>query len=227
MESSARQAAICIDADLLIDPAVLACLLPEAWAQVLAAEHGGLEGGWLSAYQRVSADWDSYWADLDLSGDDSLHQWREGRWRVVRGWFRLAGQEPPPVERMAFYLNDLEHRAGQKCAAAVRSNLLGELRLLSQRDFRAAVVSASKSMSLVAGMLAVHGAPWVSVIGPEQIGQIGLEGITWKWLAALAGGEPDRSHFVTRKSLPGIPAIAPPDNAYNLITLLEGQQPGC
>jgi hypothetical protein len=83
---------VLVHADALLDRAALRAALPAAWGGALAAGPGGSPDEWASAYRQIQDDWDSYWVDLDLSGDDSLAQWREGRWRVVRGLFRLAGR---------------------------------------------------------------------------------------------------------------------------------------
>jgi hypothetical protein len=70
--------------DALLDRAALKAALPRAWGRALADGQGGSADEWADAYRRIQDDWDSYWADLDLGGDDSLARWREGRWRVGR-----------------------------------------------------------------------------------------------------------------------------------------------
>ena len=76
--------------DVLINRAMLAKQLPAAWAKELAEHRGGQVDAWEKAYQQVAGDWSSYWADLNLDEPDSLAQWREGRWRIIRALYRLA-----------------------------------------------------------------------------------------------------------------------------------------
>lgn len=79
---------IILHSDLLVDGQHLASQTPQALGAVMAGVFGGQAITWEKAYREICADWDSYWADLDLNADNSLEQWREGRWRIVRAHFR-------------------------------------------------------------------------------------------------------------------------------------------
>ena len=96
--------AVLIHSDALFDRRALADVMPVAHARVMSRRHGGTVETWQSAYQQIVDDWESYWDDLNLSGDDSLFQWREGRWRVIRALFRLVGRPSPPKEKIPLYL---------------------------------------------------------------------------------------------------------------------------
>jgi hypothetical protein len=124
---------VLLHSDILIDPSALRAALPAAQAGVLAAWHGGNAVDWQRAYERIAADWDSYWADLDLSGDDSLRQWREGRWRVMRALFRLAGKQPPPVEQIGRYLDDMSPEVGCSCGSTWRAGAQACVETLAAR----------------------------------------------------------------------------------------------
>lgn len=88
-----------------------------ALAGFMAARYGGDPAAWAEAYARVTADWDSYYADLDFSGDDSLAQVREGETRVLRALFRLTGQPCPPPEAIARLVDEYQYPVASRCDA--------------------------------------------------------------------------------------------------------------
>lgn len=79
----------------LIDPARLAGCMPSAIGRILAGRYGANVDLWGDAYGRVVADWDSYYADLDLNGDEGLAHVYEGMFRTTRALFRLAHVSEP------------------------------------------------------------------------------------------------------------------------------------
>ncbi len=81
--------------DLLIDGARLQAYYECQLGCVMAARFGGNAAVWSTAYRRVLADWDSYYADLNLSGDDGLADMQEGMFRTTRALFRLACAPEP------------------------------------------------------------------------------------------------------------------------------------
>ncbi len=77
-----------------------------ARSRYLAGRFGGDPQAWADAQRLVAADWDSYYADLDLDGDDSLaHMW-EGTTRTLRALFRLTGHPYPPSDELARLVRD-------------------------------------------------------------------------------------------------------------------------
>lgn len=62
----------------------------------MAARYGGEPDAWLRAHELISADWDSYYADLDLADDDGIDDLWEGMFRTTRALFRLTGTAEPP-----------------------------------------------------------------------------------------------------------------------------------
>ncbi len=205
-----------IHSDVVIDRAALAACQPIAWAEALAAEQGGPVEAWQAAYRQVSADWSSYWADLDLGGDESLAAWREGRWRVIRALARLAGQPCPLHEQMESFLTDLPRQVGRRCPAWQAGALAGMGAWMP-----AAIVAPTLPASLIEGMLEVAGLT-VRVIGPEALSQIGLEGITWAYLAWLAGVDPAIGRLVCREPVPGMPVIYPSADLSAFAAVLTG-----
>ncbi len=181
-----------IHTDCLLDRAALAEQMPAALAGTFAARHGGSAADWEDAYRRLLADWASYWADLDLGGDDSLAQWREGRWRVVRAHFRLVGQPALPLSDLPFYLDEFPEQVGAR-VNAWRAGALAALRALAANGASVVVLAPTLPASLVRGMLPPDAA---AALGPDELGQFGLEGLLWPTLARLAGGDPARTLLV-------------------------------
>jgi hypothetical protein len=191
--------AVLVHADALLDRATLRAALPAAWGGALAAGQGGSPDEWTSAYQRIQDDWDSYWADLDLSGDDSLAQWREGRWRVVRGLFRLTGRAAPLVEQMPRYLDVFPREVGHLCPAW-RAGALEALGQFAEQSFTVALLAPYTASALLWGMLDAEDSQGgvQRVLGPDELEQVGLEGIAPAYLARLVGADPVKTVHITR-----------------------------
>lgn len=66
----------------------------------MAERYGGPADDWAEANRRIFADFDSYYADLDLGGDDCIEQMWEGEFRTTRALFRLTGTPEPPHEAL-------------------------------------------------------------------------------------------------------------------------------
>lgn len=212
---------ILIHADVLLDRRAIGTLLPDVWAHVLAERHSGTLDGWRAATSQVAADWDSYWADLDLSGDDSLRQWREGRWRIVRAWFRLADQPIPGG--LALFLDQLPREVGRRIDRGWYTGAIDALRTLDAAGTQIAIIEPFNPASLLQGVLDAAGFERNRVvIGPDELCQIGLEGIAWVWMARLAGGDPQRARFVSHAAVDGWPVIAAPADLRLLPDLIHG-----
>ncbi|MEL6405693.1 MAG: hypothetical protein AAFR81_15100 [Chloroflexota bacterium] len=68
-------------------------------ARIMSARYGGKQADWLIIQQNIFADWASYHADLNYSGEDGMADIREGQFRVTRALFRLANiKEPSKAE---------------------------------------------------------------------------------------------------------------------------------
>jgi hypothetical protein len=214
---------ILLHADVLLDRRAVGRLLPDAWAPLLYERYGGTLGGWRSATAQVAGDWNSYWADLDLSGDDSLNQWREGRWRIVRAWFRLAGQPVPDVSCMTLFLDRMPREVGCQIDSGWRTHAIDTLGALAAAGIRTGVVDPFSPASLLHGMLNAAGVdPTPVVIGPDELCQVGLEEISWSWMVRLAGGSPQRTCFVSQKEVDGWSVISPPADLRFLPDLVHG-----
>ncbi len=215
---------ILLDGDLLIAPQALKAALPVAWGQVLARRHGGSAAEWERAYRRVVEDWGSYWADLDLTAEDSLSQWREGRWRVVRALFRLCGRSAPPIKALPFYLDVLPREVGRSCAAW-QPGVAEVLGVLAARGLRVGLVTPYLSSALVQGMAEAAGMDrWLEIfLGPDELGQAGLEGLRWAEVARRAGVEPAAALPVGMAGLQDVEIVPPPADLSSLPDLIDRQ----
>lgn len=214
--------------EVLFDRQDLARQMAEATAPVMVSRFGGITQSWAEAYRQILADWESYWVDLNLDAEDSLDQWREGRWRVVRALFRLTGKPLPEEEQMPLHLDSLPRVIGRRCAAWFPGAVEG-LRGLAEEGVRIGIVVPSLSSQLIWGMVDAAGLDTVLsvIIGPDELGQVGLVGLHWERLEALARAEPGYCLLVHPTRQPPIkaPTLRPPDDLsrlYGLTTRFGG-----
>ncbi|MCZ7543861.1 MAG: HAD-IA family hydrolase [Anaerolineae bacterium] len=85
---------------VLVDPYIIHERLPAVQGALLAGRYGGDPAAWAAAHRAIRADWDSYWADLDLDGEDGIDAFWEGELRVLRAHFRLTGTPYPPLSEL-------------------------------------------------------------------------------------------------------------------------------
>lgn len=138
----------------------------------LMAERYGLEAEvWAQANRRIFADWDSYYADLDLEGDDGLaHMW-EGLFRTTRAMFRIVGVPEPTVEELRALSREAPGYATQRCDA-----FYDDAKSVVQRIFNAGyrlgvvthAISAQAQGTLVGGGME---ACFSLLICPDVVGQ--------------------------------------------------------
>lgn len=99
----------------LVDSTRMSPCYTEQIGKVLAAQYGGEAARWVQARQRVLADWDSYFADLNFDGDDGLADFWEGELRVTRALFRLTGTPEPDMKAIADLSRELPYLAARHC----------------------------------------------------------------------------------------------------------------
>lgn len=121
-------------------------VLPEqyrvALGEFMAARYGGDPAEWAAANRRVSEDWDSYYADLDFGGDDSLAQMREGQARTLRALFRLTGRPYPTPEELT-HLIDTHAYAITACCDALYPDARAALAEIGPLGLRLGLVTHS------------------------------------------------------------------------------------
>ena len=80
---------------VIIDPAAMYAQLPMHVGQFMSERYGQPPEIWEQAFRQVRVDWDSYWADLNLSGDEPLAEFWEGMFRISRALFRQVDIAQP------------------------------------------------------------------------------------------------------------------------------------
>lgn len=213
---------VLITSEVLIDRPVLSMALVSATGYVMARHFGDEVREWEKSYRHVLEDWDNYWADLNLAEDDSLRQWREGRWRVERALFRLTHKRPPSEEKMAFHLDKLPREIGRECEAWLPGAVDG-LKDLAGRGARIVLIAPSQASALIWGML--DGAELTQaitrVLGPDELGQVGLEDDALEWLLRQTGGAPGETFLISTQL--GAPALRPPQDLSRLADMVFQQ----
>src|SRR5688500_4686676 len=85
--------------------------------RVMTERYGSHPKEWMEAYVRVMEDWDSYYADLDLGGENGMaHMW-EGLYRTTRALFRLTNTTEPSKKEIQELSRELPGLASANCDA--------------------------------------------------------------------------------------------------------------
>ncbi len=93
--------------DVLVDSARLGQLYADNLGGILAQRYGQSPEQWAAAYRQIVADWDSYYSDLNLTGDDGMADLWEGLFRITRALFRLTGTPEPPKAELTQLAREL------------------------------------------------------------------------------------------------------------------------
>lgn len=93
--------------DVLVDTTPLSKAYAANLGEIMAARYGSTPADWSQANRRVSADWYSYYADLNLSGDDGIADMWEGLYRTTRALFRLTGTPEPTKAELTALAREL------------------------------------------------------------------------------------------------------------------------
>jgi FMN phosphatase YigB (HAD superfamily) len=102
---------------VLIDPDRERQVAPLAQARYLAAHFGGSVEAWQAAGYAIAADWDSYYADLDLGGDEGYADFLEGEFRTVRARFHLTNTPEPSARVIREMAAELAYVGAAACNA--------------------------------------------------------------------------------------------------------------
>lgn len=101
----------------LIDPIALHPCYSAGMGKILSERYGQTPEAWAEANRKVVLDWDSYYADLNLSGEDGItHMW-EGLFRTTRAQFRLTRTPEPPKDELIALSRELPGLAPLNCDA--------------------------------------------------------------------------------------------------------------
>jgi hypothetical protein len=82
------------------------------------------------------------------------------------------------------------------------------MQCLARRGTNFAIISRDTPAELIRGLLDRYEAAF-PVIGPQELRQVGFEGLTWQTLASIAGADPSTSRFITRQKIEDWPIVFP------------------
>jgi FMN phosphatase YigB (HAD superfamily) len=177
--------------DTLIDSQQLGRQQRAAVATRLVERHGGTQEEWLAAYEAIRADWRSYWADLDTSGDDGRADYEEGQWRITRALFRLTGREYPPQDEIHWHVHHLPALAARQCNV-LHPDARTCVDQLNNKAYILGLVTGTLS-AVAQGLLrgsAVTDQFTGPIVGIDQVGRAGKPIRAYQTAIMQAGAEP-------------------------------------
>jgi FMN phosphatase YigB (HAD superfamily) len=156
----------------LVDGALLSPCYSATYGRLMAERYGGNPEVWTEANRRIVADWDSYYADLDLDGENGIEHMWEGLFRTTRAMFRLAGVPEPGKEEIARLAREVPGYAPRMCDTFY-DDTKAVLRRLHTVGFILGIMSHALEVQARAtlqggGVLDYFQGP---IIGPDTVGQ--------------------------------------------------------
>lgn len=155
---------------VLIDPELMRSCYSARLGEFMAERYGQTSSVWTLAYQRIVADWDSYYADLDLDGDEGLKHLWEGLYRTTRALFRLTGVPEPAQEELTALSRSLPGRISQRCNASF-ADVLPVLQELHDSGFTLGVISHLPSQQAQGSLIGstIDNFFTGNIVGPDTI----------------------------------------------------------
>jgi HAD superfamily hydrolase (TIGR01509 family) len=160
--------------------------------KVMAERFGETPDVWREANRRVLADWDSYYADLNLSGDDGIEHMWEGLLRTTRGMFRLAGVREPDMRTLTALSREIPGLATRRCDAlypdcrAVIEQLAADGFVLGVTSH--AITVQAQGLLAGAGIRQYFSGP---IVGPDTAERFQKDGTFYRFAARKAGVRPE------------------------------------
>jgi beta-phosphoglucomutase-like phosphatase (HAD superfamily) len=124
----------------LADPLLLRAHYQLGLAKIMQQRYGQPQQFWVDIQTQIFADWDSYHADLNYSGEDGMADMREGRFRLTCALFRLAKIPEPPKQEITQLADDLIAQA-PKCADALGQDSIDLLLMLHKQGYFLSIIS--------------------------------------------------------------------------------------
>lgn len=176
---------------VIADKTARAAQFPDAIASVMVEQYGGTAIQWAAAYRDVLADWDSYYDDLNLSGDDGIAAMWEGAYRTTRALFRLSAHPEPAQAEITALSRTLNGLAASRCDL-IPPDAKNALKTLYTAGFTLGIASLTTA-SEARGVLDGAGvADWfaVSPIAPELVEQFERDSVFYTSAARHANVDP-------------------------------------
>ncbi|MFC1960681.1 HAD family hydrolase [Chloroflexota bacterium] len=183
---------------VLVDTGRLTSQYQTALGRFMAARYGGAADDWSDAYRRVVTDWDSYYADLDFSGEDSLDHLWEGQTRVLRALFRLTGCVYPTPEALRELVADYHYAVCSQCDALYPDAYV-VLAALFENSLTLGIVSNAVQGHVRGLLRGANITEWFTgpIITPEVAGYVGVDAGYYRLALGLAGITPQQAVIVT------------------------------
>lgn len=177
----------------LIDAIALHPCYSQGVGVYLAERFGGRAEAWAQANRRILSDWDSYFADLNLSGDEGLRDMWEGSYRVTRAMFRLVSIAEPPAEVLREVARLLPGVAPRQCDAVYPDARLA-VQACHTAGLRLGITShaiASQAEALLQGgrIRSYFTGP---IVGPDVAGRFDKDETFYGVAVRLAGVSPSQ-----------------------------------
>ncbi len=101
----------------IVDGVLMHDCYSAAYGQLMAVRYGLSPEIWTQANRRIMADWDSYFVDLDLDGENGIADMWEGYYRTTRAMFRITGTPEPAYEEVMALVREVPGYATRHCDA--------------------------------------------------------------------------------------------------------------
>lgn len=175
----------------LVDGSRLRRCYSAGLGRTMAARYGLTASAWEAAHQRILADWDSYYADLDLEGADGIEAMWEGIYRTTRALFRLTGTPEPEQAELTALARSLPAAAVTGCDAFY-DDAQPTIAHLHAAGYVLGIIShalADQARSLVQsnGLTDQFQGP---IIGPDNAGRFSKDAVMFAFAARQAGADP-------------------------------------
>ena len=175
----------------LVDGAALHPCYSAALGRFLSRRFGRTPAEWADANKRVLADWDSYYTDLDLTGDNGIDDMWEGLLRTTRAMFRLLDVPMPDRGTLRALSRALPGEVTRHCNA-LYSDARPVIERLCAAGFMLGVTShalEAQSRGLLRGgdVLRYFAAP---VVGPDTVERFAKDEVFYGHAARQAGVDP-------------------------------------
>lgn len=175
----------------LVDGAALHPCYSAALGRLMARRFGRTPDEWADANRRVLADWDSYYTDLDLTGDDGIEDMWEGLLRTTRAMFRLVDVPMPDRGTLRALSREIPGTVTRYCNA-LYADARPVIERLCAAGYMLGVTShalESQSNGLLRGgdVLRYFAAP---VVGPDSVERFAKDEVFYAYAARRAGVDP-------------------------------------
>jgi phosphoglycolate phosphatase-like HAD superfamily hydrolase len=185
---------------VLTDPARMYPAYSLRCGEYLAARFGLTADRWAAAHRQTLADWDSYYADLDLEGDDGMDHFWEGLFRTTRALFRIAGAPEPDYAAMIDLGRALAGFGAQGCDTlypgvnAVVIELAASGLTLGVASH--ALSALAEGLLIGAGVRECFAGP---ILGPDSVGTFRLDACFQHRAAQMAGVDRSQCAFIAHR----------------------------